>query len=157
MAIVARLYRDARGAGRRDVAVDATLRDPERRPFDVTVEDISVTGVRIPAVVSLPLGAQVTIGIPAVGMCDLRVVRRDERGYGCEFLFPLSEAELAEAIAAEPQPPVQLVTSSVLPAPVPSRTPAPMPRSHAAVRIAVIAVLASACWSGLYWAVALVR
>lgn len=152
MSVVARLYRDMRGSVRHEVALDATLRDPERRPFDVVVEELSAAGVRVPRVVELSPGATVTLGISGVGMCDVRVVRRDERGYGCEFLFPLSAAELDDALAAAPAPPIPFQPLTPLPSaetrvegtPVRART------LHAGLRLATIFGLAMASWTALY-------
>lgn len=108
MAVVAQLYCNHRGAVRHDVAVDATLRDPDKRPFDVVVEDLSGTGFLVPAVTRLSPGEQVTLGISGVGMCHARVVREDARGFGCEFLLPLGDATLAAALAAIPSDPAPL-------------------------------------------------
>lgn len=108
MAVVARLYRDHRGAARHEVALEATLRDNDRRPHDVVVEELSKTGFLVPAVAQLSPGEQVTIGISGIGMCHARVVREAEGGFGCEFLHPLSEDELAEAIVTKPAEPVPL-------------------------------------------------
>lgn len=108
MAVVARLYRDHRGAARHGVALEATLRDNDRRPHDVVVEQLSKTGFLIPAMAQLAPGEQVTIGIPGIGMCHARVVREAEAGFGCEFLHPLSEDELAEAMVTKPAEPIPL-------------------------------------------------
>lgn len=156
MAVVARLYRNMRGSVRHEVALDATLRDPERRPFDVVVEELSAAGVRVPRVVELPVGATVTLGISGVGMCDVRVLRRDERGYGCEFLFPLSEAELNDALAAAPNPPVPLESPSRLPVVEERVDHAPKAARELAspARLLVILGLATASWAALYLGVA---
>lgn len=154
MAVVARLYRDMRGSARHQVALDATLRDPERRPFDVVVEELSAAGARLPPVIELPLGATVTLGVSGVGMCDVRVVRRDERGYGCEFLFPLSEAELEDALAATPNPPVPLEPAGRLPTAAARVESASLPARTlgGGARLGVILGLAAASWTALYLA-----
>ncbi|WP_374943801.1 PilZ domain-containing protein [Sphingomonas sp.] len=149
MAVTARLYRDLRGSLRHSVAMESTLRDQSRRPFDVVIEDLSATGVRVPAAAELDAGALITLGIPGVGMCNARVARVDDGGYGCEFLYPLSPDELAEALVALPAEPV----------------PLPLPRPDAAqvaegnadtlpggVRIAIILALAAVGWTASYLA-----
>lgn len=157
MAVNARLYQDLRGSARHQVALDATLRDPQRRPFDVVVEELSATGVRVPAVLELAPGALITLGIAGIGMCDARVLRREAHGYGCEFLYPLSDAELAEAVAASPADPVVLADFAPLPAALPSMTL--KPRGHpdllGVARVGVVLALAAACWTALYGALSL--
>ena len=157
MAVVARLYPELRGSARHQVALDATLRDPARQPFDVIVEELSATGARLPAAVDLVPGSLITLGISGIGMCDARVVRRDGRGYGCEFLFPLSAAELNDAMAAVPTAPIML--ASFLPTPMPAapvgEEAVPVRPLRARVRLAIILALTAASWTGLYWASAL--
>lgn len=151
MAIMARLYRDMRVSVRHEVALDATLRDPERRPFDVVIEELSVTGVRIPDVVELTPGAVVTLGIAGIGMCDIRVVRRDERGYACAFLFPLGAEELDDAVAATPQAPIPLATHAVPPLPAPPAEAAYLNalRLPVATRLALLLAFPAATWGAL--------
>lgn len=148
MAVTARLYRDLRGSLRHSVALESTLRDESRRPFDVVVEDLSTTGVRVPAVAELDRGALITLGIPGVGMCNARVARVDDRGYGCEFLFPLSEEELAEALVALPAAPIALP----LPLPGQDADEEQARRLPGGIRVAIILALAAAGWTISYLA-----
>ncbi len=101
MAWVAQLYSDdVRGAERRSVEIDGTLRGPARTPHDVLVTDLSASGFRIPAAVALPVGSQVTLGLSGVGARAARVVRVTDGGeLGCEFVSPLSPQELSLALA----------------------------------------------------------
>jgi hypothetical protein len=151
MAVSARLYQDLRGSHRHNVAVESTLRDGTLRPFDVVVEDLSATGVRVPAVTPLAPGALITLGIPGIGMCNARVARVDARGYGCEFLFPLSPDELADALVAVPADPIPFVPATAiaggvpLPEPVTDRGRLPGP-----ARAGIMVGLSAAGWAACY-------
>lgn len=144
MAVVAHLYRTQRGAARHEAQFDATLRDPDKRPFDVVVEDLSTTGFLVPAVTRLSPGQPITLGVAGVGMCHARVVREDARGYGCEFLFPLSGAELADALAASPSEPIALAPRPFAPA---AHGAARAEGLSIRARIAVIVAAATAAWA----------
>lgn len=108
MGIVAQLYRDARWAARRKVEIEATLRDPDWSPADAVVEDLSASGFRVVVAADLAEGAEVSLGIAGIGLRHARVVRRTEDGYGCEFLIPLTEAQVQAALQARPADPVAL-------------------------------------------------
>ncbi|HEX8486533.1 PilZ domain-containing protein [Sphingomonas sp.] len=150
MAVNARLYRDLRGSPRYSVVMDSTLRDESLRPFDVVVEDLSATGVRVPAVADLDTGALITLGIRGIGMCNARVARVDDHGYGCEFLFPLSDDELAEALATVPAPPLPLpLATPLLPQTVATRAQYSLGDNK---RVGVGLALAAAAVTASYWA-----
>ncbi|WP_213982374.1 PilZ domain-containing protein [Sphingomonas sp. dw_22] len=108
MGLVAYLYRDARWAERHQVERDATLRDPDWSPIDVTVEDLSEGGFRVVAETDLPIGAEIGLGLAGIGLHSARVVRRSGNAYGCEFLPPLTSAELRAALSAPAPDPVAL-------------------------------------------------
>lgn len=108
MAIIAQLYRDARWAARRKVEIEATLRDPDWSPADAVVEDLSASGFRVTIAAEFPEGAEVSLGIAGIGLRHARIVRRTENGYGCEFLIPLTEAQVRRAIESRPADPVAL-------------------------------------------------
>jgi len=108
MGLVAYLYPDARWAERHQVERDATLRDPDWSPIDVTVEDLSESGFRVTAAADLPVGAEIGLGLAGIGLRQARVARRAENLYGCEFLVPLTAAELQAALAGPPTSPVAL-------------------------------------------------
>lgn len=100
MAVMAALYRDVRSAERHEVALDGTLRNPDWKPFDVVVDELSSTGFRVPATTHLDVGAAVSLGLPGVGMCPAQVVRRTAEQYGCVFSTPLSPDQFAAALRA---------------------------------------------------------
>ena len=90
MGLVAYLYRDSRWAERHTVERDATLRDSDWSPIDVTVEDLSESGFGVVASTELGIGAEIGLGLSGIGMREARVVRRAGDLYGCEFLVPLT-------------------------------------------------------------------
>lgn len=104
MALVATLYSDdARGAERRQVELDGTLRGPAHTPHDVLVSELSANGFRVPATGALSVGSRITLGLNGVGARAARIVRlAGEDQYGCEFISPLTPAELAAALHSEP-------------------------------------------------------
>lgn len=108
MGLVAYLYRDARWAERHQVERDATLRDPDWSPIDVTIEDLSEGGFRALADAELPVGAEIGLGLAGIGLRPARVVRRTGNAYGCEFLTPLTGMELHAALAAPASDPIAL-------------------------------------------------
>lgn len=108
MALVATLYSDdARGAERRSVELDGTLRGPAHTPHDVLVSELSANGFRVPATGALSVGSRITLGLSGVGARAARIVRMaGEDQYGCEFVSPLTPGELAAALDA---PPAELI------------------------------------------------
>lgn len=110
-AVLARLYRDHRSAARHEVALEATLRGNDRRPYDVVVEGLSTTGLLIPAVTSSSPGEQVAMGLPGIGLRHVRVVREAAGDFVCKFLRPLHSGELAEVMVTEPAKPIALPLS----------------------------------------------
>lgn len=165
MGLAAHLYRDARWAERHQIERDATLRDPEWSPIDAIVDDLSESGFRVTTLADFTVGAEVALGLAGIGTHQARVVRRAKGFYGCEFLIPLTGAELSAALAAPASEPIALpFAEPVAQPPVtvdlgaeeehPDKLPMP-------VRLATISIAAIAAWAiviGLGWAmVALVR
>jgi len=88
---------DRRGAIRFDAESPSTLRVPDGKPIDVTVEDFSRTGFRFTTNLDLPLGTLVSLGLSGAGSRAARIVRRRGNGYGCAFMVALSEEDIARA------------------------------------------------------------
>lgn len=108
MTVLAALYRDERSAERYAVSLAGTLRDPDWKPHDVVVEDLSTSGFRLPVSADLEVGAYVSLGLPGVGICPARVVRQCDDRYGCAFLVPLTGAELRAALTGKVLRPVSI-------------------------------------------------
>jgi hypothetical protein len=112
MALAAQLYQKGREAERHRVEFDATLRDPAFVPLDVVVEDLSTGGFRIVTSTTLPLAAEIGLGLAGIGTHRARIVWRSEGVYGCEFLTPLKDDELRTALSAPSSEPLVLPTST---------------------------------------------
>lgn len=153
MAVLAALYREVRQE-RHSVALDGTLRGPERRPYDVVVEDLSRSGFRVPAVADLELDDPISLGLAGVGLCPARVVRRTEQGYGCAFLAPLTIKQLDAALVAEAASPIQFNAGKPRPSETPCAERAADPKLDLAVRMRIILVMVMATWAVVIQAVA---
>jgi hypothetical protein len=149
MGLVAYLYRDGRWAERHPLERDATLRDPDWSPIDVTVEDLSEGGFRVTASTELAIGAEIGLGLAGIGMRQARVVRRTKSLYGCEFLVPLTNSELRAALAGPPTAPIALPFDA--PALEAEEHPERLPLLMRALAIVGGAVLAWAIVLGLGW------
>lgn len=145
MGLVAYLYRDSRWGERHQVERDATLRDPDWSPIDVTVEDLSESGFRVTAPTDLAVGAEIGLGLSGIGLRQARVVRRAENLYGCEFLIPLTTAELKAALAGPPTTPVALPIDS----PILGEEEEHPERLPLMMRVVAISVSAAAAWAAL--------
>jgi hypothetical protein len=118
MALAAKLYRlDNRQSDRLSVEVDATVRAAAAQPIDATIADVSETGFRAWIEQEVPIGAEISIGLPGVGVIEACVVRREGNDYGARFLVPITPAAIAKAMSAETvvafpavAPPVDYVT-----------------------------------------------
>ncbi|MFC3699050.1 MAG: PilZ domain-containing protein [Pseudomonadota bacterium] len=94
MSVRATLYSDNRGAQRMQLDRASTLRDGEDTPFDVQIEDISLTGFRMQLPFEILPDQATTIGVPGVGIRAVRIVRVEGTIAGCAFVQPLNRAEL---------------------------------------------------------------
>lgn len=102
MAYAATLYRlDNRQSDRFEVEVDATVRAAAATPLDATVSDLSETGFRATIAQDLPIGTEISIGLPGVGVIEACIVRREGSKYGCQFLVPVTPEAIAKATSVE--------------------------------------------------------
>ena len=92
---------DRRGAIRFDADSPSTLRVPDGKPIDVTVEDFSRTGFRFIADVDLPLGTLVSLGLSGAGSRAARILRRRGNSYGCAFMAALNAEDIARAFKGQ--------------------------------------------------------
>lgn len=99
MALIVQLYDSGRSAERHDLGADATVRGPDRVPIDVLVADLSRTGCLFVSTEPLHVDGVITIGIAGVGLREARIVRNQDVRFGCTFLIPLTDAELAAGLA----------------------------------------------------------
>lgn len=101
MALAAELYLDSRGTDRRDVELDATIRDERARPVDVTVTNLSRAGFAVEATIELTIDNELGIGIAGVGIRPATVVWRAGQLYGCRFKRPLTPSDFERALISE--------------------------------------------------------
>ncbi|WP_066800051.1 PilZ domain-containing protein [Sphingomonas soli] len=92
---------DRRGAIRFDADSPSTLRVPDGKPIDVTVEDFSRTGFRFISEADLPIGTLVSLGLSGAGSRAARIVRRRDNVYGCAFMVALSADDMARAFKGQ--------------------------------------------------------
>ena len=145
MAIVATLFEvpagDRRGAERRPVDRNSTIREVDRgEPHTVLVHDLSCDGLQLETPLDLPLGTELSIGLPGVGTRTVRIVRRDGELYGCQFATAVPPGLLSDAFAA----------SSVIEVPFARTAPFPEPhvrKWHPAVRIGLMLGLGITAWA----------
>lgn len=120
MGIAARLYQDGRWAERHSVELEATLRDSAWAPVDVAIEDLSHGGCRVVAAVDLAVGNSIALGIAGIGTREAKVVWGAAGIFGCEFIAPLSDADLRAALAGPVSTPIAFPKT---PLPTPQPTP----------------------------------
>jgi hypothetical protein len=120
MGIAARLYQDGRWAERHPVELEATLRDSDWAPVDVTIEDLSHGGFRVVAGADLSVGDTIALGIAGIGTREAKVVWGTAGIYGCEFATPLSDADLRTAVSGPSATPIAFPKT---PLPSPQLTP----------------------------------
>lgn len=92
---------DERGAVRFTVDSASTVRGMNGEPVNVIVENFSRTGFLFVADVDFPAGTLVSIGLSGAGVREAKVVRREGREHGCEFLMPLPRRELDRAFKGQ--------------------------------------------------------
>lgn len=111
---------------RRSLRADSTMRAYQDGPTDVSVVSLSTTGCAIESEQPIPVGAEISLGVPGAGSCRATVVRRDGTVHGCAFVEPLSEGAVASAFGQS-----NLVKFPLerLPAPARSQVEPKLPRA----------------------------
>lgn len=79
----------------------ATMRERKMVACDVVIEDLSATGCRVRGGMMLPVGSLISIGIPGTGMHAARVARVGDGEFGCAFLIPVGEEDIARACSID--------------------------------------------------------
>ncbi|RYF02911.1 MAG: pilus assembly protein PilZ [Oxalobacteraceae bacterium] len=100
MMMAATLSNAGRATHRIPTARPATLRDAQRQPIDILIENLSADGFGMSTTTSLSRGERVSLQLAGIDPREARVVRRLGLSYGCEFLVPLDMRELATALDA---------------------------------------------------------
>lgn len=114
MALVAKLFSNVRAAERYSVSIDGTLRNARAEPQDVVIDDLSATGFRTNAGLNVAVDDEITLGVFGVGLRAARVLRACDDGFGCQFLVPLNQSELASALGGlTPPEPIRLPVANL--------------------------------------------
>jgi transcriptional regulator with XRE-family HTH domain len=107
---------DKRGAPRRALRLETSGTLPGGQEANVTLHNISATGLLLETGLGLAVGEELTLDLPETGRVAARIVWRSESLYGCAFATPLGAGALAAA---------QLLALSVEQSPLPTPAPAP--------------------------------
>jgi len=100
MMMAATLSNAGRATHRIPTARPATLRDAQRQPIDIFIENLSADGFGMSTTTSFSRGESVSLQLAGIDPREARIVRRLGLSYGCEFLVPLDMCELAAALDA---------------------------------------------------------
>lgn len=145
MALPATLYlpdqSDSRAAERIPVGRTATVR-VDSKAIDAVVHDFSTSGCRVEAVVDLPVGSAISLGVSGAGRITAQVVWREGHRYGCSFDRPIPQESVLAATSADTVIPFSHQPESIFDEPDAERWPRP-------VRLAVIVISAGLCWAAL--------
>ena len=119
MAIMAHIDQPAPGQAQRNgfrhalrLETSGTL--PGGIDANVTVHNISISGLLLETGIDLAAGESLTLDLPEAGAVEARIVWRSQHLYGCAFAEPLTHAAIAaaqlqglpvgEPVSAEPPP-----------------------------------------------------
>lgn len=91
---------DTRAAERRVTEAPSTMRARNLAATDVTVLDLSQTGVRIASDAELQTGDEISIGLSGIGTRRAYVAWRRDGQYGCAFAKPLGPGEARDAFTS---------------------------------------------------------
>jgi hypothetical protein len=100
MMLAATFSNTGRATHRIPTARPATLRDAQRQPIDIFIENLSADGFGMSTTTSLARGERVSLQLAGIEPREARVVRRLGLSYGCEFVNPLDSRELSIALDA---------------------------------------------------------
>ena len=98
MMMAATLSNAGRATQRIPTARPATLRDAQRQPIDIFIENLSADGFGMSTTTNFSRGERVSLQLAGIEPREARVVRRLGLSYGCEFSAPLDMRELAAAL-----------------------------------------------------------
>ncbi len=94
---------DRRGAPRRALRLDVGSAEAGTAG-DVTIHDLSLTGVLIETAASLAPGETFAVALPQAGAVEATVAWTSGRFYGCQFRQPISPAALSAALLQSSPP-----------------------------------------------------
>ena len=147
------MNREARKAARREARAASTLRTDGMHATDVTVLDLSETGIRIATLVQLEVGQEISIGLAGVGARSAIVAWMRDGEYGCAFAAKLEPEEVALAFSTASVVPIGFVTRAAPPPKVPGASLEQLYAAHRTWALPLDAIVAGALFLGLFAAV----
>jgi hypothetical protein len=98
----ARIGDERRGSERRALRLDIDGDAPRHGAAQVTIHDLSLTGVLMETSTPLSAGETFEVDLPQAGKVEASVVWTSGEFYGCEFRDPISTAALSAALLRSP-------------------------------------------------------
>lgn len=93
---------ERRGSARRALKLDAESEGVRQGASQVTIHDLSLTGVLIETSTPLASGETFEVDLPQAGKAEASVVWTSGEFYGCAFKKPISTAALSAALLRSP-------------------------------------------------------
>ena len=93
-----------RSAARRTLRLQAQGTTASQSAAQVTIHDLSLTGLLIETSADLAAGESIDVEVPGAGPAEAKVVWSSGRFYGCKFKRPIPSAALSSAILRSPAP-----------------------------------------------------
>jgi hypothetical protein len=93
---------ERRGSARRALTLDAETEVARHGAAQVTIHDLSLTGVLIETSTPLASGETFEVDLQQVGKVEASVVWASGEFYGCEFKQPISTAAFSAALLRSP-------------------------------------------------------
>ena len=69
------------------------------------IHDLSENGLSLETDAVLNIGETVLVDLPFIGATEGKIIWKEDKLYGCEFLEPISNATLSAALLRSPAPP----------------------------------------------------
>lgn len=92
---------DRRRTARRTLRLDVTAHSPSRESA-VVIRNLSRTGLLIETDATFTVGETFLLVLPELGATPARVVRKEDRRFGCEFLSPVPASAISAAMLKAP-------------------------------------------------------
>lgn len=93
---------DRRGSARRALKLDVESQGDLQGAAQVTIHDLSLTGVLIETSTPLQQGETFEVDVPGAGPVEAAVMWSSGEYYGCQFKEPISTAALSAALLRSP-------------------------------------------------------
>ena len=91
-----------RTSARRTLRLQARGNIASQASADVTIHDLSLTGLLIETSASLAADERIDVDVPELGLTEAQVVWSSGRFFGCKFKRPIPPAALSSAILKSP-------------------------------------------------------